>query len=95
MCCGTFLLSSRYLRLKKYYVMTYIRITLISIIFALISSIALSEDFKIISFKGAVEISLDQELWDVVEEGELVKTGSWLELAPKLRQLSYYPMNSN
>ena len=53
MCCGTFLLSSRYLRLIKYYVMNYIRITLISIIFALISSVALSEDFKIISSKGS------------------------------------------
>ena len=70
---GTFLLSFRCLSLKKYYVMNYIRITLISIIFALISSVALSEDFKILSFKGTVETSVDQKLWNIVEEGQLVK----------------------
>ena len=47
----TFLLSFRCLSLKKYYVMNYIRITLVSLIFALISSVALSEDFKILSLK--------------------------------------------
>jgi len=87
----TFLLSFRYLRLKKYYVMNYIRITLISFIFALISSVALSEDFKILSFKGAVETSVDQKLWNMVEEGELVKTGSWIRTGPKASAIILLP----
>ena len=71
--------------------MTYIRITLTSIIFALISSIALSEDFKIISFKGVVETSFDQKIWNIVEDGELVKTGSWIRTGPKASAIILLP----
>ena len=71
--------------------MNYIRITLVSLIFAFISSVALAEDFKILSSKGVVETSVDQKLWNIVEEGQLVKTGSWIRTGPKASAIILLP----
>ena len=42
-----------------------------------------AEDFKIISFKGVVETSADQQSWNIVIEGQLVDTGTWIRTGPK------------
>ncbi len=44
---------------------------------------AWAEDFKIISFKGIVETSADQQSWNIVSEGQSVDTGTWIRTGPK------------
>ena len=86
----TFLLSLIGLRLKSFRYDLF-RITYIIIIFALTSNSALSDEFKIISFKGVVEISSNQKIWDVVKEEQIVKTGSWIRTGPKASAIILLP----
>ena len=71
--------------------MIYLRTIFLGLIFVFISNIAFSQDFKIISFKGAVETSIDQKIWNIVEEGQFVKTGSWIRTGPKASAIILLP----
>ena len=71
--------------------MIYLRTIFLGLIFVFISNSAFSQDFKIISFKGTVETSTDQKIWNIVEEGQLVKTGSWIRTGPKASAIILLP----
>ncbi|MDA9815826.1 FecR domain-containing protein [Alphaproteobacteria bacterium] len=63
--------------------MKYIYRFLLSTLIIFICNPVWAEDFKIVSFKGMVETSVDQELWNIVTEGQLVETGIWIRTGPK------------
>ena len=63
--------------------MIWFRTFIISVVFILLSSFAWCETFKVISFKGEVETSKDQKIWEIVTQGQVVKTGTWIRTGPK------------
>ncbi len=63
--------------------MSSFRVYIIAFILIFISNAAWSEEFKIITFQGVVETSTDQKIWNVISQGQLLESGSWLRTGPK------------
>ena len=63
--------------------MKYFRAFILTIVFIFTTNIAWSETFKVVSFKGVVETSIDQKIWKIISQGQIVKTGSWIRTGPK------------
>ena len=74
--------------------MKYIFKFFLSTLFIFIYNPVWAEDFKIISFKGVVETSADQQSWNIVIEGQLVDTGTSIRTGPKASATILLPNQS-
>ncbi len=63
--------------------MSSLRTYILTIALIFITNVAWSEDFKVIAFEGIVESSTDQQIWNVVSQGQRLENGSWLRTGSK------------